>query len=133
MTNYLYITEFGDALTVELSDDTLLDLQTLVGGYIECVPANPRTLGFSADVWVNEEGLFRQGFAINFLASYITGRQIVGPAVIANFTSEGKTIGLTKQQMARVRKDGMMVDDNNGRNFIVAEAENLRFGAEVIA
>jgi hypothetical protein len=133
MTNYLYITEFGDALSVEVSDNTLLDLQTLVGGYIECVTANPRTLGFSADVWVNEEGLFQQGFSINFLASYLTGRQIVGPVVIANVTSEGNTIGLTKQQMARVRKDGMMVDDNDGRNFIVAEAANLRFGAEVIA
>jgi hypothetical protein len=133
MTNYLYITEFGDALSVNLGEDTLSDLQTLVDGFVECVPVNRNILGFDADMWVNEEGLFRQGFGRNFLASYLTGRQIVGPAVIANFTSGGKTTGLTEKQMDRVRRDGMAVGHNNGKNYSVTEAADIRFRTEVVA
>lgn len=72
--------------------DTLPFLQALVEGLIECVSINSST-----DVWVNEEGLYRNDFAVNGMATGLarnfTGHNytLVGPAVVAGVTPNGET------------------------------------------
>ena len=78
---------------------TLSLLQTAVEGLIEHVDADPDYLGFHADVWVNEEGIYREDFEINVLASIMTGQTLVGPAVIAQTNSDGETLGLSDEQI----------------------------------
>lgn len=121
---FILIRDTGLAYLVESSDNTLSTLQSLVGGWVECVTADKIVLGFDADVWVNEEGLFREDFSINLVASYITGRQIVGPAVIARSTREGKTIGLTGDQINRLIEDGLLLetaDNGSGNPYLLAD------------
>lgn len=62
-------------------------LQTLVEGLIECVSLDRHT-----DLWVNEEGLFREDFSLNRRASQLAGYgyALVGPAVITG-QKEGET------------------------------------------
>jgi hypothetical protein len=132
MTNYLYITDYGDAQVVDFTPgQTLSDLQTLVGGLIECVRVIPAYVGFDADVWVNEEGLCREDFGVNYVASSITGRKLVGPAVIALTDLEGNTAGLTASQIRRLEKDGLLVDRPESGSFTVAEVAAHRFEVQV--
>lgn len=67
---------------------TLDFLQSLVGGLIECV-----SLSSHVDLWVNEEGLFREDFGLNIKASRLAGRgyHLVGPAVMTG-QKNGETI-----------------------------------------
>ena len=131
---FLLIEDTGYAFLVNHEgDDTLRTLQTGVDGLIECVTADDGVLGFRADIWVNEEGLFRQDFAINLVASFITGRQIVGPAVIARSSSQGATLGLTDAQIQRLRRDGLIVDDNDGKGWTINEAVAWRADESVTA
>ena len=75
--------------TMTIAEHTLEDelhaLQTLVGGYIECV-----RLTDEAAMLVDEEGLLK-GLPRNDLASLIAQRQIVGTAVIVGIahTADG--------------------------------------------
>lgn len=111
---FILIEDSGDAFLVQSDDSTLDTLQALVDGYIECVAVNRRSpLGFDADIWVNEEGLYRKDFGINLVASYLTGRQIVGPAVIARSSKDGKTLGLTGNQINRLIEDGLLLETAN--------------------
>jgi hypothetical protein len=69
---------------------TLDFLQGLVEGLIECVSLDRNT-----DLWVNEEGLFREDFSLNLRASKLAGDgyALVGPAVIAGIDyDKGETI-----------------------------------------
>jgi hypothetical protein len=124
MTEFILISDNGTAYLVESGESTLDTLQTLVDGLIECVTADKRSLGFEADVWVNEEGLFRQDFAINLVASFLTGRQLVGPAVLARSSKEGKTLGLTSSNINRLIEDGLMLetaDEGSGNPFTLVD------------
>ena len=124
MMEFLLIRDNGMAYLVESDDNTLSTLQTLVDGLIECVNADKRSLGFEADVWVNEEGLFRQDFAINLVASFITGRQLVGPVVLARSNSNGATLGLTSSQINRLIEDGLMLetaDHGSGNPYVLTD------------
>jgi hypothetical protein len=100
---FLVIEQNSDVLMVTHDKDeeggTLSMLQTAVEGLVEYARADRDYLGFDADVWVNEEGLYRDDFTPNILASVIVGRPIVGPAVIALSDSEGETIGLSDEQL----------------------------------
>lgn len=129
---FILIEDTGYAFLVnaEQGESTLRLLQTAVDGLIECVTANKRALGFDADVWVNEEGLFRNDFGINLVASYITGRQLVGPAVIARSSTQGATLGLTDNNLARLRADGLHIDDNDGKGWTIDEAVYWRASEE---
>lgn len=121
---FILIEDTGDAFLIESGEDTLSTLQTLVDGYVECVSADRKVLGFDADVWVNEEGLYRQDFSINLPASYITGRQLVGPVVIARSSKDGKTLGLTGSQINRLIEDGLMLetaDHGSGNAFTLSD------------
>jgi len=113
---FVLIKSNGMAYLVESDESTLSTLQTLVEGYIECVTATKSVLGFDADVWVNEEGLYRQDFEINLVASYMTGRQIVGPAVIAKSSTSGSTLGLTTGNINRLIEDGLMIETQESGN-----------------
>jgi len=85
MNNYLVINDNGDAFRVTPTNaDTYADLSALVDGYIE-----PVSLPGGVVAWVNEEGLYRQDFALNLVGSMIalqwTGyaHKLVGPVVFA--------------------------------------------------
>ena len=125
-TQFILIEDTGDAYLVNSGDDTLSTLQSLVDGLIECVTATKATLGFDADVWVNEEGLYRPDFGINLVASFMTGRQLVGPAVIAKSTPQGKTTGLTLTNLYTLINDGLMLNDNGGSGYSISEILALR-------
>lgn len=126
--HFLYLNEFGDALLVRHEgDDTLTTLQTLVEGYVQPVPTNKTEAGFEGDVWVNEEGLFQPTFTVNLLASVFAGQRLVGPAVVARFSSEtGATLGLTKANIASLTRKGLTIDDNDGEGWTAADAAALR-------
>jgi hypothetical protein len=125
--SWIYITEYGDALLIAPTDQTLSDLQSLVGGYVECVAATKDQMGFACDVWVNEEGLFRNDFGFNLVASFMTGRQLIGPAVICTSDAQGNTCGLTEKNITRLLDDGLMIDDNHGDLWTPSSATAFRF------
>ena len=108
---FIYINEFGDVLPVaHEGDSTLTTLQALVGGYVDLVAADPDRLGFTADVWVNDEGLYDPRFIPNGLISHLTGYPLVGPAVITRSDSDGNTVGLTDADIATL-KGSLLVDE----------------------
>jgi len=81
----------------ESEDGVLKELQSLVGGLVECIG-----IDHEADLWVNEEGLLT-GMLFNETATYILqalGMEeafIVGPAVLAGWDKEtGDTVGLSE-------------------------------------
>jgi len=126
---FLVIEQDADVLMIshdKQEGGTLGMLQTLVEGLVQYVPADRDFLGFDADVWVNEEGLFREDFCMNVLASVIVGTTIVGPAVIALSDSNGETLGLTDEQIDTL--SGRMVirrgKDDSGYN--VEQLSELR-------
>ena len=80
LTSHRYLVEKPEG------QDTLSFLQSLVEGLIECVSLTPTT-----DVWVNEEGLFRNDFVSNIGASLLAGRTLVGPAVLTG-QRNGETV-----------------------------------------
>ena len=123
---FVLIEDTGDAYLVNSGDDTLPTLQALVDGWIECVTASKRELGFDADVWVNEEGLFRNDFGLNLVMSVVTGRQLVGPAVLARSNSQGATLGLTPSNLYQLVHDGLMLDDNDEKGYSVEEILSIR-------
>lgn len=109
-THYLYIGQSGDAVLVDRGDMPSLEaLQTIVGGLIQSV--SPNKIDPCVDVWVNEEGLFMPEFGINLVASYMSGRQLVGPAVITGFRPDGATIGVPDAVIKNLKRDGLMIAD----------------------
>lgn len=125
--SWVYVTEYGDALLIAPTKQTLADLQSLVGGYVECVAQTEDQMGFACDVWVNEEGLFRNDFGFNLVASFMTGRQLVGPAVICTTDAQGNTRGLSEANITRLLDDGLMIDDNHGDLWTPSSAAAFRF------
>jgi len=125
MIEFLLIESNGMAYLVESEESTLATLQTLVDGLVECVIADKHTLGFEADVWVNEEGFYREDFSINPVASFLTGRQIVGPAVLARSSKEGKTLGLTSSDINRLIEEYELMietaDEGSGNPFTLVD------------
>lgn len=81
----------------EEEQDTLSFLQALVDGLIESV-----SIGRNTDIWVNEEGLYRNDFAVNRLATGLARNfagdhyTLVGPAVITGVTRNGKTVSVSE-------------------------------------
>lgn len=109
-SNYLYIGQQGDAVLVDKGDMPSLDaLQTMVGGWIQSV--SPNKIDPCVDVWVNEEGLYMPEFGINLVASFMSGRQLVGPAVITGFRVDGATIGVPDAVLKNLKRDGLMIAD----------------------
>jgi hypothetical protein len=75
----------------EEGQSTLALLQELVEGLVESVSVEK-----GIDLWVNEEGLFRQDFLPNYFAMEITtGLHLVGPAVLSGVNKRGDTTSIT--------------------------------------
>ena len=78
----------GKAYIVQKSaDETSISfIQTLVGGLFDCVSLNDDT-----DIWIHDEGFFMSGYGVNETASFLSGRMLMGPAVIAG-NDDGATV-----------------------------------------
>lgn len=91
----------GAPVLKDISDsDSLHELQALVDGHIEVAPRG--VLNHRYLVLVNEEGLFRNDFIMNGIASAICMTRIVGPAVVVGLgvvDGEPDWVGLTDSQV----------------------------------
>ena len=115
---YILIEDNGETFLIDNQEPSSLGmLQFLVDGLVECVALPKSVLGFSADLWVNEEGLFRPDFTGNIGASILADRPIVGPAVITRSTPQGKTVGITDNQLNFLIEDGFLLDCNDGYGY----------------
>lgn len=112
MNTYHVIREDASSEDVPAKNDesSLKALQTLVGGYVECVQivhATPARMGL--DLWLNEEGKFREDFGRNEIATFLChrlnliapGDWIAGPVVIAQSDHEGATHPFTPEALER--------------------------------
>lgn len=128
--NFLVIEQNSDTILISHDKDekggTLSMLQTAVEGWVEHVNADRDYLGFDADVWVNEEGIYRDDFEMNVLASVMTGQTIVGPAVIALATNDGETLGLTDEQIETLGNRMWIQRDKDGTGYHVEQLSALR-------
>lgn len=101
---YLYINEFFQASKVrtDTHDSSLEIMQIAVDGFVTYVVGEHN--GIKYDIWVNDEGLYRNDFYVNDLASSLYGlQQLVGPALIAKSDDEGKTIPLTNEEIENLQ------------------------------
>lgn len=93
-------------LQMETFDDSLEALQKLVDGSIEHYVIDEDLNDNYIDMWINEEGKFRDDFKPMFGLFY-DGKPydvIVGPCVFTMYDREGNTHGLTDDAMRRVRE-----------------------------
>jgi len=131
--HYLVISDFGKAWAVKAvsEEETLECLQTLVGGWaeysdkclIERVPnmtGVPTPKGIEIDCWVNEEGLFREGFIRNKIASAFTGVDCVGPAIFTSADDEGNTIPLPNGYLQGAMQAGLKLE-GEAREYVWGE------------
>jgi len=131
VNQYLYLDESGRAALVNQEPDQrrLTMFQTLVDGSIDIASAVPRCrAGFAVDAIINDEGLYRPDFSINLVATWLTGRQLVGPVVLSCVSRNGDSIGLNASQIARLRRDGLEIDDNDGQGYTAAQIIDNRAG-----
>jgi len=104
MINAIQVNPNGSATHVEI--DGLKDMQRIVGGLIEFV-VNPED---DFEVIVNEEGLLID-LELNTLASVLSGRRLVGPAIlVGRADSEGNTTSVPKGLMKDLHLASMMLD-----------------------
>lgn len=89
-------------------ENTLECLQHEVKGWIERVPFGSYALiseDMNVDMWVNEEGLYIDGFRTNIIAMGVSGYpHLVGPAVLTKSSPDGATIGFTEKEAYELRK-----------------------------
>ena len=77
--------------------DGLSYLQSLVDGYIDHYSISSKLDSLHIDMWINDEGKFRDDFSPTF-ALLRDGQLcdvIVGPCVFSKFNDEGETLGLS--------------------------------------
>lgn len=131
MSDYLYLDEWGNAALVRQQPDQsrLQMFQRLVDGHIDIAASTPTgQAGFPVDAIVNDEGLYRQDFGINLIASLLTGRQLVGPVVLSTVSADGESIGLSWAQLHRITRHGLTIDDNGGKCYTADHIASERFG-----
>lgn len=79
----------------------LEDMQSMVGGYIECLH-----VGNGVDMWLNDEGKLH-GLPVNIVLGS-SDREILdtiqGDVFFASANDEGETIGLTDEQISWVNR-----------------------------
>jgi len=100
---FIKITSEGSISTIELRNPIYKSLQEEVGGYIEIV--RPRGFDRPYCMIIDEEGLFKDGFKINQIGSYLYGyhehgQPIVGDVVIAKEieTFQGRDISTLQDE-----------------------------------
>lgn len=75
---------------------TLEFMQALVDGLISIVPTRS---DLPLDLFVNDEGMFRDDFRYNFRASVLAGQGLVGPAFLIGCDKYGETVGVTADDL----------------------------------
>lgn len=91
------VVKAGDRPKVQEIASTLEAMQSVVGGYIECLQLDTED-DVGVDLWCNEEGLISD-LPPNRLTD--GGTIIHGDFFIAASNEEGETIGLTAAQISR--------------------------------
>jgi len=96
------------ALNVQMVkfNDSLATLQKLVDGHIEHYIIDDELDSHKIDMWINEEGKFREDFKPVFGLFY-DGKLydvIVGPCVFSKYDNQGNTLGLNDDDMYQVRE-----------------------------
>ena len=92
------VNELPYIATYEKEELTLDDMQSLVGGYIECVAVTDKI-----DMWVNEEGKL-YSLPLNFFVDNgsWTVDGICGDVFFASHDDEGNVVGLTADEEYKV-------------------------------
>ena len=104
MINAIKVMPLGSAIHVEI--DGLEDMQDAVDGVIEFV-SHPDD---EFEVIVNEDGL-ALNLEVNTLASIMTGRRLVGPALFVGRTdSGGNTTSVPKGVMGMLHQARMLLE-----------------------
>lgn len=80
----------------------------------------PTPKGIEIDCWVNEEGLFREGFIRNKIASAFTGVDCVGPAIFTSADDEGNTIPLPNGYLQGAMQAGLKLE-GEAREYVWGE------------
>jgi len=114
---FLAIAESGYAFTLKSEGSSLATFQSIVDGNVDVVTTTFPGLPHSFDLWVNDEGLYRNDFTTNLVASHLAGTVLVGPAVLSNVNIDtGETTGLTSADLEALR--GIMhIDTNFGNHY----------------
>lgn len=91
------VTPDWEVVKIPLAEDSLSQLQNIVGGYIERAPTPLDE--FDIDLYVDEEGLIKGDEPVlNLAATGIAGYTIVGNAAFVKHNSDGGTIGLSDEE-----------------------------------
>jgi len=129
--NMIYIDEFGNIARVDVPDAvgaSLQSLQTMVDGLITITDGTVNHI--PVDIIANDEALYRPDMGINLVASYMTGRQLVGPVVLATADVEGRTKGFGLAKLSVLLKD-CLVDETIHTPDSIAEARAEIVDAQV--
>jgi hypothetical protein len=97
--------------------NTYEPLRKVVGGWLEWVKPMPGADAAAFDVWAVDD---YHGQTINLVASYMVGRQLVGPVVLTRSNGSGDTTGLTSADFARFERLGLELV-NNGAPMTAAD------------
>lgn len=100
MLTALLIPQDGPAREITINpENSLAELQKLVGGYIEAT-YSVRPKFDDVVFFANEEGLFNPDCHINLLAVSVLGHPVVGDIVALGAGRGGESASLTDQQIA---------------------------------
>lgn len=111
-------------LKMEQFNDSLKALQRLVDGSIEHYVIDDDLNEHFIDMWINDEGKFRDDFKPMFALMH-DGKLydvIVGPCVFTMYDLEGATHGLTDDALRRVREflykcPLVMIETRDGKRY----------------
>ena len=110
-------------------NNTLEDLQQIVGGYIEIPFLSPTFNDNKIDVIINDEGKFIEGLEPEIA---IVGKEtnaildiVYGNCIFASHTAEGDTIGLNDEQInivkEKLKSDIVLYDRKGDRHYLAKE------------
>lgn len=96
-------------LTTQEINNTLEDLQKIVGGYIEIPFLSQKFLEHEIDIIINEEGKFIEGMTPEIAVMKKGTKTILdlvyGNCIFASHDTEGNTVSLNDKQMEIVMKE----------------------------
>lgn len=106
----------------EFDSLTLEDMQSLVGGYVECIDCG------GIDLWLNEEGKLHN-LPPNLITYYGDKAEdvVVGDVFFASFDEEGRTVGLTDEQIEDIYKrlGSMAIMHIGNGEFVLAQTIDM--------
>ena len=117
----------GGELKEKEIDNTLENLQEIVGGYIE-IPFLSKVLNENGiDIIINEEGKYIDGLTPEIAVVRTGTNQILdivyGNCIFASHDEEGNTTALNDEQikivMEELETDVLLTDSKKGKNYLV--------------